>query len=235
MGKYLAALWAHWVFLMTGTAALFIGLGLRIGRKISKVIKQWSDVPDWIFIVIGLVCIFFAGYGAWKDKNDALIALQERLRSPELVGEIDQIMGKESNGQSLIIVAGTIRNPTGPPSGIIGWKILIEFPSGKKVTGEIPMWTGKDYRIPISSLKGEFILRANNYWPRIGYNPIVGGGVLAGWFWSTFPGVDFKKAYNEHALIVVEVRDSVANKTHRFTHILEEGIHSGNLSPFLKH
>jgi hypothetical protein len=225
IGEYLHALWAHWVALMSGVIGLLVGVGLRVGKRFSQKISKWPDVPDFLFIGVGVVCLFMAGYGAWQDKHKALVSLQERLKSPEFIGRIGSVSTGEMNGEPFIAVGGLIYNPTGPPSGIIDWKMKIKFPNGKELIGIPPVTSGKDYEIPIPSGQ-KVILRANEYWPKSSQNPIMTGGVLEGWIFCIFPELDVSEAYKEHALVVIEVNDAVANKTHRFTEVLrEQGIH----------
>ena len=135
MPEYLSALWMHWVALMSGIIGLLIGLGLRIGRRTSETIKGWSDIPDWIFICIGLVGLFWAGYAAWQDKNQALIALEQKLQTPKFGGRLGAVFrgtrGSRGKDKPLVIVGGTITNPLGPASGVIDWKMGIKFPDSR--------------------------------------------------------------------------------------------------------
>ena len=116
--EYLAALCTQWVALMSGIVSLLIGIGLRIGRHVSG--KNLFDIPDWILFCIGIVCLFFAGYKTWNDKDIALIALQEKLKAPEFVGEILQVTEGNINGLPVIAASGRISNPFGPPSVLCG-------------------------------------------------------------------------------------------------------------------
>jgi hypothetical protein len=65
MADYLSALWIHWVALMSGVVSLVLGIGLRVGRRVSSKVRGWTDIPDWIFVIVGALCLFFAGYQAW--------------------------------------------------------------------------------------------------------------------------------------------------------------------------
>jgi hypothetical protein len=79
MAEYLSALWKHWVSLMTGVVGLIVAFCLRIGRNISDKLKYWSDIPDWIFITVGIICLFWAGYATWKDQNKKVTALEKQI------------------------------------------------------------------------------------------------------------------------------------------------------------
>jgi hypothetical protein len=231
MGEYLAALWIHWVALMSGVIGLLIGVGLRVGRRLSETIRHWSDLPDWIFICIGIVCLFFAGYFTWQDKNEALIALQEKLKAPTFNAQVATVFIGYRGNQPLVIISGIISNPAGPASSIIAWRISVEFPNGEKERGIIPAQDEKDLKIPIpgSVPPNAVIFKASDYWPKTSQTPIAAGGALVGWCSAVFPNLDMEKAYEEHALIVVEVEDAVANKIHRFsTKFIKAGI---NLPP----
>ena len=115
MKEYMSALLAHWVFLMGGIGSLVFGIIVRIGRIFSDVIKEWKDIPDWIFILVGIIFLFIACYKAWQDKNKALVNLQEKLKSPHFKGEVTLLSAGEMNGYPLVIIDTTIQNPNGPP------------------------------------------------------------------------------------------------------------------------
>lgn len=97
MGEYLAALLVHWVALMSGIVGLLIGIGLRIGRRTSETIKKWNDIPDWLFICVGIILLFYAGYKAWDDQKKQVDDLKNKLtiemdkNTIKLGGEIRQI------------------------------------------------------------------------------------------------------------------------------------------------
>ena len=201
---------------MSGVVSLLLGLVLRLKRRINPQ-KILTEIPDWVFISIGLLCLFVAGFQAWNDKNTALISLQERLKSPELIGELSALMDGSFNGVPIIVVGGTIRNPLGPPSGVVGWKMNLEFPDGRKISGESMLLTGKDYVVPLTRFKGKTItLKNNKYWPAVCEQPIPAGGSESGWFLSTFNGLNLEEARINNALVVLEVHDAVANKTFKF-------------------
>jgi hypothetical protein len=213
LNEYLAALWMHWVALMSGIVSLLIGIGLRVNRRVS--LNKLADIPDWIFISIGIICLFWAGYNAWDDKNTALITLQEKLKAPEFVGEIQTVIIGNNNGLPLVAASGIITNPHGPPSGIINWHTFIEFPDGKRLQGHFPLFTGKDTTGKLLNSGGIKInLLITSYWPNICSQAISAGGSVNGWLMTDFEGLDFKKAIKENALFIIEFYDVVANKKH---------------------
>jgi hypothetical protein len=65
---------------MSGVVGLMLGISLRVGRSFSETINHWSDVPDWLFICVGVFCLFWAGYAAWRTEHREL----EQLKSKEL-------------------------------------------------------------------------------------------------------------------------------------------------------
>jgi hypothetical protein len=209
---------------MSGVIAVLITISLRVGRRISETIKKWSDVPDWIFILIGIGCIFWAGFAAWQDKNLDLIALKEKLKAPEFDGKINVTLIGKMNGHPLVVVGGLIWNSVGSQSGAIDWKMTIEFPDGKKIKGETPFITGKDQTVSLEDY--DFIFPTERYWPEISTHPIVGGAVLQGWFWSSFPGLDINEAVSKKASVAIEFTDVVAQKKHVLMTKLENlGVH----------
>jgi hypothetical protein len=182
---------------MSGIVAVLIGLGLRMGKYASKAIRQWSDIPDLLFIGVGLFVLLWAGYLTWQDKNKELIALQERLKSPEFGGNIGGVNSViTSEGIAVVFLNGVITNPVGPPSGIINWRVYLEFYDGRIIEGAIPPATGKDVRVP---LKGQidkaFIFPAAFYWPEQAGRPILPGGSCAGWIMATFGNLNWDQAW----------------------------------------
>lgn len=179
---------------------------------------KWSDIPDWVFICVGILCLFWSGYAAWQDKNKALIALQEKLKAPEFGGELGMVAtGSNITGRNIVVVSGVVTNPLGPPSGIINWTMTIKFSNGMAIKGEIPLVSGKDISIPLEGTKESIILPAKNYWPENSTQPIPAGGVLIGWLWSSFSNLDLEEAYEKKAVVVVEFKDAVAQKEHKLT------------------
>ena len=226
MAEYLPALWVHWVALM-GMSSLLIGLGLRIGRRVSRTFKGWSEIPGWMLICAGLVGVFWAGYAAWQEKNQALIALEQKLKTPEFGGELSTVMtGSRGRGKSLVVVAGAITNPLGPPSGAVGWNMGIQLPDSRIIWGEAPPTGGKDITVHVEHNGLTVTLPIENYWPTKTLQPIPAGGAADGWFWSTFGNLDLDEAYVKRATVIVEFKDVIANKTHSLTiDLAEKGIH----------
>lgn len=53
---------------MSGVISLLSGIGLRIGHRFKK-FEKVSELPDWVFICIGVACLYWAGYQAWTDEH----------------------------------------------------------------------------------------------------------------------------------------------------------------------
>jgi len=79
---------------MSGIFSVLISIGMRIGRRISKTVKTWSDIPDRLFVIIGAICLFLAGYFTWQDQQRKVKELQSSLvfaqeqNNPKLSAEI---------------------------------------------------------------------------------------------------------------------------------------------------
>ncbi len=215
---------------MSGIVGLLIGIGLRIGRRISDTINQWSDVPDWIFICIGLIFLFFAGYAAWNDKNNALLALQKRLATPQLGGRLNSVAYGDMNGEPLIVVGGIFTNPLGPPTAIVRWTIRIEFPNGEIIEGKIPLLPKDEINKIIGQTQFMLSLKHDSSWMAKGETPIPIGGTLSGWLWGIFCNLDFNDAFNNQALIVVEAEDAVAGAKHTLKMLLGRENHGLGLN-----
>ena len=198
---------------MSGVVGLLIGIGLRIGRRVSGTVKRWSDVPDWLFIIIGAVCLFWAGYAAWKDKNDALITLQQHLKSPELGGTLGMLSSGSMDKQPLVSVGGVITNPLGPPTALLGWGMSIEF-ADRIIDGIVPLTHQEDTKFPVPSGRQNLVLSAKDYWPEKSQQPIPAGGVLEGWIWAVFPGLDIDELYEKNARVIVTYKDAATMKEH---------------------
>jgi hypothetical protein len=217
MQEYLPALWIHWVALMSGTISLFIAVGLRIGRRFSRVAKGWSDIPDWIFISVGIVCLFWAGYGAWQDKNTALLDLQDKLKTPKFDGALGFVgTALSGQGDTLLLVGGIITNPQGPESGIFGWTVEIECTDGTIVKGEIPFSPGKDEMAPLVGQPGQtLVLSVKNYWPAKSANPIPAGGSSTGWIKASFGNLNLHDELSKGASVVITFKDIRTSHRHQ--------------------
>jgi hypothetical protein len=218
--EYLSALLQHWVALMTGIVSLVIGLWLRFG-KVN--IESGPDIPNWAFFSITVICIFISGYQAWADKNTTLLALQKKLQTPELPGEITQASRGMLNNIPLIAVSGIIRNPLGPPTGLINWHTYVHFPSGQTIQGQFPLNTGKGYSGLLLNSGGMTItFPQEKYWPEMCMQPISTGGAVNGWIVSTFSDLDLVKASKSGALLIVEFHDAVTNSAHTIQYQLNK-------------
>jgi hypothetical protein len=167
----------------------------------------------FVQIVSVIIAIVVSGGGI---AGNHYLNRRETLNSPKFLCDLYVLPGNlKLDGQSLIIVVGTIQNPTGPSSAIVGWKMTVEFPDGNKIVGDPQPINKNDYDIPISSMKNaKLILRVNEFWPITTLNPIIKGGVSRGWFWSTFKKLDLKEVYNKKAVIVVAFKDVVSSRNY---------------------
>lgn len=220
MSDYLTALWQHWVSLMSGVVGILVGLGLRAGRLVSPTISTWADVPDWAFIVVGVLALFCAGFLAWKDEHIKWQALAERLRTRELrleeEGTSEWWGTRESDKRFMLVVGGALSNPHGPPSAVINWRMQLEFPA-RTIVGETPLPSGSDILIPLQGKPGQqIILKQDHYWPDRTTDPIQPGGTAAGWFLSFFKDVSSDDIYATKPTVVLSCTDVVSRKDHSF-------------------
>ena len=111
---------------------------LAFGLEISDRIWEWKPSKA-LFIVIlscGLVWSFFS---AWRDEykraNDAERKLTDN--SPKLVGEIQGLGTGVSEHITGTFIVATISNlPSGAPTVVKNYTLIITLPSGKQVKGE---------------------------------------------------------------------------------------------------
>jgi len=218
MGNYIAALWKHWVSLMSGVAGLLVGIGLRVGKNFSTAMALWSDIPDWLFICIGTTCLFFAGYAAWRDERRALVALRNRLKTPELRCELQMLSIAPSGNNkqdSIIAVSGAVTNPLGPPSAACGWSMKLEFPDGTELLSQCPLLPSESVRFTDNQGNG-IMLETKKFWPDIGMQPIPSGGIIGGWFWGIFKGITNEQA--QRSVVVITFSDAVTGTPHYVRH-----------------
>ena len=219
MLDYISAVWEHTVALMSGIVGLLIALGLRAWKQ-SYPNSKINDLPDWLFTVVGLICIFWSGYLAWRDEHRALVNLQERLRSPEFTGELGHFSLCSAGSKSqdtLIVVMGSIVNPYGPPCAILNWSMKLVFPDCRIVQGTVPLWDGGDIHLESAPpAERKMTLVAGKYWPTTASeNPIPAGGVTPGWFWADFKDITIDMIIQGNPSVVVEFTDATTKKTHQ--------------------
>ena len=98
-------------------------------------IARGQTLSTTVLVGLAVLLMFMACFLAWKDKHEelereheALTALQERLKSPELTGEITQCIFRKIGTRLELFLGGYIANPTGPPSALVKWKIELISP-----------------------------------------------------------------------------------------------------------
>ena len=184
MSDYFSALWVHWVQLMSGVIGLLIGIGLRAGRRVSTTIRSWSDIPDWLFIIIGVVGLFWAGYLAWKDQQDVAIkttANLTELSMPKLRGNIDFFVSSEAGQELGIMMVVTIYN-TGAPTIVEQYRLLIEPQGGPALPIARPSQLTDEqiWHSPEPGGPAFRFLRSESLIDKTVVNPIIKGGSAKG-------------------------------------------------------
>ncbi len=208
-----------------GTAILLLLLMERFSKFTMS--KKWYFIIFIVFFIIG------SSFVTWKDKNDELIAIQNKLKSPQFNGQIEGYQLIASSKSVTLIMEATIKNPFGPPSALTNWKMTIKFPDGHIINGKILPLTGKDLKISLKKLKGAppkaaFIYPPGKYLPDVSSQPIPAGGLCGGWFWTQFKKDEFDKVYEKGASIELEFWDILSNKKH----VLEEVMGKDKTSPY---
>lgn len=177
---------------MSGTVGLIIVVSLRLGRRISPRIEKWNDIPDWLFVVVGLVSLFFAGYLAWSDEHNQVAGLKhtiDTLSVPELKGEIPFLAFAPADEGVVMTIEVTIMNE-GAPSIAKNFSLVVNA-SGTSVKGE-----------RVSMPPGTFTLGADNgarltlpksdYLPlRASYNPVPRNGAVDGYMMFLLKGLRY--------------------------------------------
>src|SRR5262249_37771613 len=80
LGKFLLAVVAHWIAVMSSLVSVLIALWLRVKHK--------PDIPDAVFWGIAALCLFYACFAAWRVEFRKVGAetrsLDDRRRQQEL-------------------------------------------------------------------------------------------------------------------------------------------------------
>jgi hypothetical protein len=226
MRDYLSALWVHWAALMSGIISVIVGVSLRVGRHVSNAVNAWSDIPDWLFIAVGVVGLFYAGFLTWRDQLNESRTLDQRLKElsvPAFVIDAHNTLGKPvSDSDSIILVLMHITN-RGAPS-VIKQPIVKVIRDGKELNTQ---WLG----IPPGPIElqqpngAKAVIQQNQYLlSRAGENPIGRNGAAEGFIWVRVPGLKGDALVG--SLVKVTIRD-VIDKAYSFESTL--GMDNRNL------
>ena len=232
MGKYLSALWVHWVALMSGIGGLLIGLGLRTGRYFSKTINSWSDIPDWIFICIGLFLLFLSGFLTWKEEHKKVISLSNELEKQKITNFNTNFEvyiaapAGEKEEDSIVGITAQITN-TGAPSILKNIEVLVKV-GGKSIKGQ-PLLTHKEGSHFVGVLDGKPITLSVSYEDHLVRKclsqPIITGGAVTGLHVVFLPNITNEDVFRVGTVIIFSFQD-VFDKTYEFKKIM-----SGQTTP----
>ena len=218
--QFISVVVKNWAVYVTG------GVVMALVWLVCTLINK--PMPRNIEIAIALTFLIIALYQAWEEKNKQYIALKELLESSDISLQMNSFSsGQDADGQPVFFVGGLLYNKGGRPSGLINWNIAIEFPNGDKIMGAMPPAPYKDLTVTLpGSPPHDIVFRANEFWPTVSQNPIIGGGALGGWCWGKFFNLNMSEAYEKKALIIIEYTNIVTGKTHQFKRALgASGIH----------
>jgi hypothetical protein len=133
---------------MSGVAAFILSIGMRIGRRTMSRMKNWSDVPDWLFALACVICLFIAGYQAWSDEHTKLAELQEKFGKPDFKAFIEDITpGRLFNIPVVWMIVSLTNN--GRPSAAGPFDLDLQLYGNRIVRGErrsIPPLTRITYK-----------------------------------------------------------------------------------------
>jgi hypothetical protein len=211
---FIQAIGQHWVVLMSGIVS--------VGISIWQYIKH-RQLHEKLFWWVGVLCLFFACFLAWRDEHRAL-ADEQKKNSPVLVGTIDEteFMGNTNGSppQLAAFIQFSIRN-LGMPS--IAEKFYLNlFVDGKKFF--IP-----DRAVPpaieLVTLNPPYKLtfHQNDMIYEKTISPLPTGGMVRGWLYFdvTEAHLDRNALNDTNVLWVVAFRDVtgkeyfVTNYNHR--------------------
>lgn len=213
IGSFLVAVFWRWQSWVGGSG---------VGGAIAVLISLWErmsgramDKRMYFSIVVGAF-LFGAFFLAWQDKAHELSKLQEKLRTPDLSSaEMPTVITVNMNGHPVVIFGGSIRNPTGPTSGLMKWRMYVKMPNGALINGNLRGTPGKDLLLPLPNLKSQIMFRADDYWPKATAKVIPAGESANGWIMGVFDGHDLDKLGDENGTINVEFSDIVSGHMHK--------------------
>lgn len=123
----------------------------------------------------------------------------------------------------MVLIADVlVENPTGPPSGIVQWRMELRFAS-KTIVAEIPLPSGKDSIVKLTGKPERIILEAAKYLPERTLPPIDSGGSTGGWFKGVFRGISVDDIYEKKPTLIISCLDTINHKRHSSVLKLGEG------------
>jgi hypothetical protein len=218
---FLGDVFSHWQSWLSGSG--LVGAALILYAIWERVTGKPMDNRMYLSILIGLF-LFGASFAAWWSRYRELRELQEKLRSPELLGTLTFVAtGAYSSEKQdvLIFVELSVRNPFGPPSAMYNWEMTAEIAGPRTLIGEVA--PGPDYMLPLvlqgfGSLKldpASYVLIKMD-------QPVPAGGIASGWLWAVFRDIRLARLHEDRAMITVSFCDAVTGKRHVLQKNLEE-------------
>lgn len=205
LSRWFFALLDKWQVLVTGgiiTAAL-VGIQYWRGKNFS-----WRFYK-WVLLLFVGVALFLA----WRDQYHQVVTLKQKYEtSPMFSGELQNAFWGQRNGKPLLLVAGVLTNPYGPPSGTDNWRLTVKLKSSREITGIHPPNSGKDEPIPLAGNNNRLVLPEATYWPLQTESPVPAGAAVSGWFWAVFDGITEKDFSGAEAIVSFD--DVVTGKKH---------------------
>jgi len=184
-------------------------------------------VPDGIFLSVGFVFLFVAGYNTWQDEHRALSSLRESLKSPNFSGRITTSWwGPRYKNVTSLAATIELTNRSGASSGATEWKMDLRFPNGDTLHGEAPILPREDIVAPVNGRTGSLGLPINAWIPTLTNKALASGDTQAGWFMANFD-ISEQQLDATAFELSVSCKDAVSGGSHTFTQALPRhpGIH----------
>lgn len=203
MGEWVAALWVHWVTLMSGVVSLLVGLWYRFG-------PSRRDLTNRAFIGVGAACIMLASYQAWMDEHQALLA-ERVLHSPRLEIELLEasLFSKldDPNSTGILLIANL--NNRGAPSVASHWELDVEIPNNPMLKADLGYM--KTDEIRMQRFPGDPEMRqlfaSDLLYDKAGSNPIPTGGSVTGWLLFFLDGIPYHKSEHPSSVLTLRFQD----------------------------
>lgn len=199
--------------------------GGGVGGAVLVIIALWErwsgrsmDKRMYFSIIIGAFMLG-AFFMAWRDQAMKVRALEKRLNSPELQGEISGVwIGPAPAAKNAMMVLSdlNITNPYGPSTSLDRFTVRVEN-GNRKFYAELPGPSPQALTIDIPNSRRQLNIRPEKWLPgMVSSNPIPAGGEAAGWIISYFEGVDFDIFASHDTTLVVTCTSIVGGKTFDF-------------------
>lgn len=123
---YLSGIGDHWVVLMSGLVSVLLTIW-----------ERHIKIPHMVFYAIAAMCVFIAGFLAWRDEYSKT--------HPGVVLTIDELgVGSDvTNSYARIFITADVANRSSP-TALDGWQLEMTLPDSKDKIKALPTYIDPD-------------------------------------------------------------------------------------------